>query len=238
MTDETPRSAPGIATKPTVGHAAGGGGHRVQVTVFLEPAVHQAARRRAAEAHLSLSATVAEAAKESLLSSYRSDRERELLRAADRNFHALRRLDGRLRLELALLKEMVGLGVRSFLNHTPAVPESGKAAALLSGKQRFGRYLNLVAANLRGGDSVLGDVAPPEPAEAGLEVTADDDRSDPPIAAPTPSAPAPVKVTAAVTPSAEPRLPPPAKPSDPPRQIGLFDGGVEPAVNPHSGARP
>ncbi len=171
MSDDALTDTPTPGSRGPVGHATGGGGHRVQVTVFLEPAVHRAAKRRAAEAHLSLSAVVAEAAKESLLSSYRSDREQELLRAADRNFHALRRLDGRLRLEVAVLKEMVGLGVRSFLNHTPPVPESGKAAALLSGKQRFGRYLDLVAANVRGGDSVLADVTSPEsPAEAGDEV--------------------------------------------------------------------
>ena len=185
MSDEALTDAPTPGGRGPVGHATGGGGHRVQVTVFLEPAVHRAAKRRAAEAHLSLSAVVAEAAKESLLSSYRSDREQELLRAADRNFHALRRLDGRLRLEVAVLKEMVGLGVRSFLNHTPSVPESGKAAALLSGKQRFGRYLDLVAANVRGGDSVLGDVTSPEsPAEAGDEVDPDAGRPSEPSADP------------------------------------------------------
>jgi hypothetical protein len=90
-----------------------------------------------------------------------------------------------------VLKEMVGLGVRSFLNHTPAVPESGKAAALLSGKQRFGRYLDLVAANVRGGDSVLGDVTSPEPpAAAGDEVdqgagTPSEPSTDPDAAAAT-----------------------------------------------------
>jgi hypothetical protein len=45
---------------------------------------------------VSLSAAIAEAAKESLLSSYRSEREQEILKAVERNFHALRRLDQRL----------------------------------------------------------------------------------------------------------------------------------------------
>ena len=80
MSDDAPTDAGTPGGRGPVGHATGVGGHRVQVTVFLEPAVHRAAKRRAAEAHLSLSATVAEAAKESLLSSYRSDREQELLR--------------------------------------------------------------------------------------------------------------------------------------------------------------
>jgi hypothetical protein len=138
--------------------------HRVQVTVFLEPQVHRAAKHRAGEMKLSLSATVAEAAKESLLSSYRSERETEILKATERNLYALRRLDHRMRIELQVLKELIGLGMRSFFNHIPPVPESGKTAALLSGKQRFQRYLDLVAANLRGGDSILADVPLPEPA--------------------------------------------------------------------------
>ena len=126
-------------------------GHRVQVTVFLEPQVHQAAKQRAKDMKLSLSATVAEAAKESLLSSYRSEREKEILKAAERNFYAVRRLEQRMRIELQVLKELIGLGMRSFFNHTPPIPDTGKAAALLSGKQRFQRYLDLVASNLRGG---------------------------------------------------------------------------------------
>jgi hypothetical protein len=141
-------------------------GHRVQVTVFLEPQVHQAAKQRAKDMKLSLSATVAEAAKESLLSSYRSEREKEILKAAERNFYAVRRLEQRMRIELQVLKELIGLGMRSFFNHTPPIPDTGKAAALLSGKQRFQRYLDLVASNLRGGDSVLADVPLPELMEA------------------------------------------------------------------------
>ena len=141
-------------------------GHRIQLTVFLEPQVHQAAKRRAAEMKRSLSATVAEAAKESLLSSYRSERETEILKAAERNFYALRRLEQRMRIELQVLKELIGLGMRAFFNHTPPIPESGKAAALVSGKQRFQRYLDLVASNLRGGESILGDVPLAEAAES------------------------------------------------------------------------
>ena len=99
-------------------------GNRVQVTVRLEPRVLQAAKQRASEMKVSLSAALAEAAKESLLSSYRSEREQEILKAADRNFHALRRLEQQLRLDIQVLKEMVGLGMRSFFNHTTAIPDA------------------------------------------------------------------------------------------------------------------
>jgi hypothetical protein len=133
-------------------------GNRVQVTVRLEPRVLQAAKQRASELKVSLSAALAEAAKESLLSSYRSEREQEILKAADRNFHALRRLEQQLRVDIQVLKEMVGLGMRSFFNHTTAIPDTLKTAALLSGKQRFHRFLDLLARNLRTGESILSDI--------------------------------------------------------------------------------
>ena len=151
-------------------------GHRIQVSVFLEPEVHKAAKQRAGEMKLSLSATVAEAAKESLLSSYRSERENQILKAEERNFYAVRRLEQRLRIDLQVVKELIGMGMRSFFNHTPPVPENGKTAALVSGKQRFQRYLDLVASNLRGGDSVLGDVPLPEPTDVATQPEPEKDK--------------------------------------------------------------
>jgi hypothetical protein len=150
--------------------------HRVQVSVFLEPEVHKAAKQRAGEMKLSLSATVAEAAKESLLSSYRSERENQILKAEERNFFAVRRLEQRLRIDLQVVKELIGLGMRSFFNHTPPVPDNGKTAALVSGRQRFQRYLDLVASNLRGGDSVLGDVPLPEPIDVATQSEPENDK--------------------------------------------------------------
>ena len=148
-------------------------GHRVQLTVRLEPQVMQAARQRSSEMKVSLSATVAEAAKESLLSSYRSEREQEILKAVDRNFHALRRFERQLRLEIQVLKEMIGVGMRSFFNHTTPIPEATKNAALRSGKERFHRYLDLLAANLRSGESILKDLPLPEAGEQNVLATLD-----------------------------------------------------------------
>jgi len=148
-------------------------GRRVQLTVRLEPQVMQAAKQRSGEMKVSLSATVAEAAKESLLSSYRSEREQEILKAVDRNFHALRRLERQLRLEIAVLKEMIGVGMRSFFNHTTPIPEATKNAALRSGKERFHRYLDLLAANLRSGESILKDLPLPEAGEQNAPASPD-----------------------------------------------------------------
>jgi hypothetical protein len=135
---------------------------RVQVSVFLEVSVLAAAKQRAGEMKVSTSAAIAEAAKESLLSTYRNEREQEILKAVERNFHAMRRLEKRLWLEITVLKEMVGLGMCSFFNHMAAVPEAQKVAALASGKQRFNRYLDILAKNLRAGASIMGDVPLPE----------------------------------------------------------------------------
>jgi post-segregation antitoxin (ccd killing protein) len=134
----------------------------VQVTIYLDAQLLQAAKERSATMQVSLSAAIVEALKESLLSTYRSEREQEILKAVERNFHALRRLDQRLAVELAVLKEMAGLGMRSFFNHTTPIPEATKAAAILSGKQRFHGYLDTLAKNLRKGESVLSDVPLPE----------------------------------------------------------------------------
>jgi post-segregation antitoxin (ccd killing protein) len=133
-----------------------------QVTIYLDAQLLQAAKERSANMQVSLSAAIVEALKESLLSTYRSEREQEILKAVERNFHALRRLDQRLAVELAVLKEMAGLGMRSFFNHTTPIPEATKAAAILSGKQRFHGYLDTLAKNLRKGESILSDIPLPE----------------------------------------------------------------------------
>jgi len=52
--------------------------------------------------------------------------------------------------------------MRSFFNHTTPYPEATKAAAILSGKQRFPRYLDTLAKNLRKGESILSDIPLPE----------------------------------------------------------------------------
>ena len=130
-------------------------------TVWLAPDVLAAARARAGPGG-SVSEVLADAAKQVLLRTPEDDRA-ALLRAVDRVFYAVRRGDDRRALELRTLQEMLGLSVLSFLNHTPAVAEADKRAALVSGKLRFERFLDTLSANLRGGRSVLRDVAEPPP---------------------------------------------------------------------------
>jgi hypothetical protein len=155
-----------------------------QVTIYLEPQLLLAAKERSNKMQVSLSAAIVDALKESLLSTYRSEREQEILKAVERNFYALRRLDQRFALELSVLKEMVGLGMRSFFNHATPIPDATKTAAILSGKQRFHGYLDMLAKNLRKGESILSDVPLPE-FDAPSESKTAKDRSIAEEAAPT-----------------------------------------------------
>lgn len=133
-------------------------------TIWIDPDVLAAARARAGP-NGSVSEVLADAAKRTLLGSADDDRA-ALLRAVDRVFHAVRQADDRRAFELRTVQEMLGLSVLTFLNHTPAVAEADKRAALVSGKLRFERFLDVLADNLRRNRSVLQDVAdPPGPAD-------------------------------------------------------------------------
>ena len=82
---------------------------------------------------------------------------------------------------------MVGLLIRSFFNHIPAVPPKDRDAALISGKARFNHFLDALAANLRSGQSALNDLPVPEQAQkAEPVVVPPDDTSagQPPVSPP------------------------------------------------------
>jgi hypothetical protein len=131
---------------------------RIKLSIRLIRSAHEAAKSQAAISGSPLSMIVADAATQILLATYRSDREAEILRAVERIFFKLQKLEKRQSLDLLILKEMVGLGIRAYFNHTPEVPEGERSAALLSGKARFHRYLDTLARNLRQNQSILGDV--------------------------------------------------------------------------------
>lgn len=148
---------------------------KVKFTVWLDPAVLQAARTRAGRTGESVSEVLAHAARETLLGRSGDNGAGDILKAVDRVFYQVQRAERRRGFDQDVLKEMLGLAVLSFFNHTPAVPESEKRAALVSGKTRFGRFLDTLADNLRGGRSILHDLpsAGDGPPEAGA---AQDDR--------------------------------------------------------------
>jgi hypothetical protein len=81
---------------------------------------------------------------------------------------------------------MVGLMVQSFFNHTPAIPEKDKKAALHSGKARFNRFLDTLATHLRSGQSIMNDLpAPVEPTSSDTSPPIPPPRSADPLSGPT-----------------------------------------------------
>lgn len=169
---------------------------KVRFTIWLEKSVYEAAQIRAQRGNLSVSVVLADAAKESLLESYRTERETEILKSVERVFHKIHKMEQRHDFDHRVLQEMAGLAVLSFFNHTPAVPDPQKNAALMSGKLRFDRYLDLLARNVRAGETVLGSIPHGDPNEAPVprEETAPVESQDPP-APPTPAQSEPRKLT-------------------------------------------
>ena len=131
---------------------------KIKLSIRLMRSAYDAAKSQAATTGSAISVIVAEAATQTLLATYRSDREAEILKAVERVFFKLQKLEKRQNLDLLILKEMMGLSVRAYFNHTPEVPDHERSAALLSGKARFHRYLDTLARNLRQNKSILGDV--------------------------------------------------------------------------------
>ena len=150
--------------------------HKVRFTVWLDPAALEAARARARQDGSSVSEALSQAATESLLRN-RQDAEAQIVKAVERVFYLIQRSDRRRSFDQQVLKEMLGLAVLSFFNHTPAVPEANKKAALLDGKARFHRFLDTLAANLRGGKSILSDL-PVQREEGPTEHRAQDASTD------------------------------------------------------------
>jgi hypothetical protein len=151
-----------------------------------------------------VSEVFAAAAKATLIDTDRQNKDERILQAIDRVFHLIQRIDRRHVYDQQVLNEMVGLQIRSFFNHTPAVPPRDKDSALMSGKARFNRFLDVLAANLRSGKSILNDLPvqemQPQKSETAAVTTE----------APTPKQPAesppPVEIPAAND------TPPPAEP--------------------------
>jgi hypothetical protein len=148
--------------------------HKTRFTVWMDPEVLRAAKARAVQDGSTVSEALAAAAKRDLIDANRQNTDAQILQAVERVFNLIQRIDRRRVYDQQVLKEMLGLLIRSFFNHTPATPKNDKEAALLSGKVRFNHFLDVLAANLRSGQSVLNDLPV---AEQGAKAT--------PVPAPT-----------------------------------------------------
>jgi hypothetical protein len=139
--------------------------NKIKFTVWLSPEILRAAKARAALEGTTASEVLAAAGKTVLINSDQEHTDAKVLAAVERVFALIQRIDRRRSFDQQVLKEMVGLMVQSFFNHTPGIPEKDKKAALHSGKMRFNRFLDTLAANLRTGQSIMNDLPVPiEPA--------------------------------------------------------------------------
>ena len=157
---------------------------KTRFTVWMEPDTLQAAKARAVQDGITVSEALAAAAKRALIDTDRQNTDAKLLAAVERVFNLIQRIDRRRVYDQQVLKEMVGLLIRSFFNHIPAVPPKDRDAALISGKARFNHFLDALAANLRSGQSALNDLPVPEQSQKSQPVIAlpdDTSAGQPPV---------------------------------------------------------
>lgn len=128
--------------------------NKIQMTVRLEPEVHRAAIIRANRSGMPVSVVVADAAKTTLLPKTNSN-QMTLEQSTDRILRRLGKIDTLWQEEQHTLRELMAIFVRSYLNHTPEVPEGERQAASMSGRNRFNRFVERLERNLRDGVSVL-----------------------------------------------------------------------------------
>jgi hypothetical protein len=146
---------------------------KVRFTLWMDEDVLKAAKMRASESGVTPSRVIADAARTILIDNPQNADAR-VLQAVERVFALIQRMDRRRGYDQQVLKEMVGLMVQSFFNHTPAIPDHDKKAALHSGKARFNRFLDTLATNLRSGQSITNDIP------AAPEAAADTENTGPP----------------------------------------------------------
>lgn len=121
---------------------------------------------------------------------YQEERERVVAETLDRIVWQLARLDSRVRREMNIVQEMVGLFVRAYYNHTPRIPEPSRNEFRAAGKERFDAFMAALAEHVGPGRSMLeqtpawaearqNDSAlvepPPEPSPPNQEKTDDRD---------------------------------------------------------------
>src|ERR1700683_4894617 len=118
--------------------------HKTRFTVWMAPEVLRAAKARAVQDGSTVSEALAAAAKRDLIDASRQNTDAQILQAVERVFNLIQRIDRRRVYDQQVLKEMLGLLIRSFFNHTPATPAKDREAAIFSGKARFNRFLDKI----------------------------------------------------------------------------------------------
>jgi hypothetical protein len=203
--------------------------HKTRFTVWMDPEVLRAAKARALQDGITVSEVLAAAAKRDLIDANRQNTDAQILQAVERVFNLIQRIDRRRVYDQQVLKEMLGLLIRSFFNHTPAVPSKDREAAIFSGKTRFNRFLDMLAANLRSGESVLNDLPVQEQAPMTVSVPThtEDSATQPPVVTP----PSVTLITPPTPPLLIDPIAPVVAPTPPTESESVSPEAIEPATN-------
>lgn len=135
---------------------------KVQLTVRLKDEVYRAARETSARRRVPLAVIVAEAAAQALLPPPEASPETNLVHLSKRLLSRMETLERSLGRELFATRELLAQFVRAYFNHTPAIPDSERAAASLSGRLRFVRLAEQVNLNAGQGISILNELEAPD----------------------------------------------------------------------------
>lgn len=128
---------------------------KARLSVYLDPATFDALEAFADQRGKSLS-LVAEAAIASFVTPDAAERqEAAIVRRLDQQNRAAERLERNLGISI----EMMALFVRFWLTTTPAVPESGQAAAQAKGRERFEGFVAALGRRLAKGASFTREVS-------------------------------------------------------------------------------
>lgn len=160
---------------------------RKGITVYLPPHLEVKVRKVAAEEHRSESSVIAEAVKARYAGRANDGR---AIDGAGEKFaptltpqHFENRLHARLDKaigEAIIVKEVVLLFIRVWLEHNPPIDEEHEDAAAASAEARFDRFLDLVANGLNSGRSISNGAHYPPPTAETANGAADRNHDAPP----------------------------------------------------------
>lgn len=126
-----------------------------KVSAYLEDKVLEALQAYSARSNKSMSMVVNDAVKAALMTPPAGQGNGDIQEIIEATRDQLAQRDQDQREALRLVQEMLGLFVRTFLNHTPQLPASKRTEAAAEGRRRYGRFLGVVQESLESGRSVL-----------------------------------------------------------------------------------
>lgn len=129
--------------------------HKVHVTARIGPDTADALQKYCVAHHQNRSQVIDQAVRAWIFPEHHEERQMVIHENLNQLIWQQRRQDQMIERQFEIVKEMFGLFVRQFYFYTPQMPEPQRKAAAASGSQRYARFLEYVANNLKSGASVL-----------------------------------------------------------------------------------